>query len=158
MEPNQPRTDEAVFESTIQALQAELTNIAAHLTIDTKARSLYAQEIKSMSDKLRSDAVCRRISWGVAARQAQEARNVIMGVIRERSTPVGRAFAESLKRTGLSLNQLIALKTASLYGKQAIFSRLSESKQNLIYASIVKSAGNSNARVTRAMKNLTHAA
>jgi hypothetical protein len=111
-----------------------------------------------MPDKLRADAVSQRISWAAAARQAQEARNAIMGVIRERSTPVGRAYAESMKRTGLSLNQLVALKTVDLYGKRAIFTLLSEAKQNTVYASIVRSAGNSNARVTRAMKGLTHAA
>jgi hypothetical protein len=119
-------------------------------------RLLYSQEIKRMSDKLRADAIARRITWATAARQAQETRNLIMGIIRTRSTPAGRAFAESRKLKGYSLNQLIALKTIQLYGEQAIFSRLSGAKQNAIYASIVTSAGKSNMYVNRAMRGLTY--
>lgn len=80
-----------------------------------------------------------------------------MGIIRARSTPVGRAFAESMKLKGYSINQLIALKTIELYGEQAIFSRLPSAKQNAIYASIVTSAGKANVHVARAMTGLTYA-
>ena len=62
-----------------------------------------------------------------------------------------------MKKTGYSLNQLVALKTIELHGEHAVFSRLSSAKQNAIYASIVKSAGKSNAHVTRAMANLRYA-
>lgn len=156
MEPSKT-DDEALFERTMRSLEVQITNVGAHLAIDTRARLLYTQEIKHMSEKLRADAISRRITWAVAARQAQETRNLIMGIIRARSTPVGRAFAEHLKIKGYSLNQLIALKTVELYGDQVIFSRLSSTKQNTIYANIVTSAGRSNAHVTRAMKTLTYA-
>lgn len=157
MEPSKPAEDEALFEQTMKSLEAQITNAGAHLEIDTRARKLYAQEIKRMSAKLRADAHARRISWATAAKQAQETRNLIMGIIRSRSTPVGRAFAEGMKRKGYSLNQLVALKTIELYGNQAVFSRLSGAKQNAVYASIVSSAGKSNAYVTRAMAGLTYA-
>lgn len=121
MEPNKTDNDEAIFNSTMKSLEAQITNVGAHLSIDTRARLLYIQEIKNMSDKLRADAISRRISWAAAARQAQETRNLIMGIIRARSTPVGRAFAESMKQKGYSLNQLIALKTVQLNGEQALF-------------------------------------
>lgn len=156
MEPS-TANDEALFESTMKSLQAQISNVAAHITIDTRARRLYNQEIKRMADRLRADAIASRLTWASAARQAQETRNLIMGVIRARSTPVGRAFAESLKLKGYSLNQLIALKTIALHGEQTIFSRLSNTKQNAIYASIVSSAGKSNIHVTRAMTSLTYA-
>lgn len=157
MTTNTLTNDEAVFERIIQSLQAQITNVGAHLTIDTRARLLYVQEIKYMSDKLRVYAKSGRITWAVAARQAQETRNLIMGIIRARSTPVGRAFAEKMKLKGHSLNQLIALKTIEIHGEQAVFSRLSSFKQDVIYAKIVESAGRSNANVTRAMKTLTYA-
>jgi hypothetical protein len=156
MEPRKT-TDEALFEHTMKSLEAQITNAGAHLVIDTRARLLYTQEIKRMSDKLRADAISRRITWAAAARQAQETRNLIMGIIRARSTPVGRAFAQSVKLKGYSLNQLIALKTVELQGEQAVFSRLSSAKQNAIYASVVASAGRSNLRVTRAMTGLAYA-
>ncbi|SHN44169.1 hypothetical protein SAMN05192549_12064 [Duganella sacchari] len=157
MEPNKTDKDEAIFNSTMKSLEAQITNVGAHLSIDTRARLLYIQEIKNMSDKLRADAISHRISWAAAARQAQETRNLIMGIIRARSTPVGRAFAESMKQKGYSLNQLIALKTVQLNGEQALFSRLSITKQNAVYASIVTSAGRSNAYVSRAMAGAAYA-
>lgn len=157
MEPSAPNDDEALFDSTIKSLEAQVSNVGAHIALDTRARFLYAQEIKRMSARLRNDAISRRITWAVAARQAQETRNLIMGIIRARSSPVGRAFAESMKQNGFSLNQLIALKTIKLHGEHAVFSRLSSTKQNVIYASIVASAGKSNAHVTRAMTSLRYA-
>ena len=157
MEPGTSNDDEALFNRTIKSLEAEISNAGAHITIDARARSLYSQEIKRMSTKLRADAMARRITWAAAARQAQETRNLIMEVIRGRSTPVGRAFAESMKKNGYSLNQLIALKTIELHGEHAVFSRLSSAQQNAIYASIVTSAGKSNAYVTRAMTSLRYA-
>ncbi|NVM78869.1 hypothetical protein FHW83_004700 [Duganella sp. SG902] len=157
MEPDTTNEDKLLFERTMKSLEAQISSAGAHLTIDTRARSLYAQEIKNMSEKLRADAIARRITWSAAAREAQETRNLIMGIIRARSTPVGRAFAEHLKQKGYSLNQLIALKTAERHGEHVVFSRLSNAKQNAIYASIVTSAGKSNAVVTRAMARLTYA-
>jgi hypothetical protein len=157
MEPDNTDKDKLLFERTMKLLEAQISSAGAHLTIDTRARSLYTQEIKNMSAKLRADAIARRITWAAAAREAQETRNLIMGIIRARSTPVGRAFAEHLKQNGYSLNQLIALKTTQGHGEHAVFSRLSNAKQNAIYASIVTSAGKSNAVVTRAMVRLTHA-
>jgi len=157
MEPGTSNDDEALFERTIKSLEAEIGNAGAHMAIDARARSLYAQEIRRMSAKLRADATSRRITWAVAARQAQETRNLIMGAFRTHSTPVGRAFAESMKQKGLSLNELIAMKTIGLHGEHAVFSRLSSAKQNAIYASIVTSAGKSNAHVTRAMTGLRYA-
>jgi hypothetical protein len=149
--------DEVLFDRVMRSLESQITNIGAHLTIDSKARFAYMKEIKQMSDRLRADAVARRISWGDAARQAQETRNLIMGLIRARSTPVGRAFAENMKLKGYSLNQLIAVKTLELHGGQAIFSRLSSANQNTIYASIVASAGRSNAHVSRAIRSVAYA-
>ena len=157
MEAKTVSDEEALFEHTIKSLEGQISNIGAHLTIDTQARLLYVQEIKVLSARLRAAAVSGRITWAAAAREAQETRNLIMGVVRARSTPVGRAFAEVLKLKGYSLNQLIAAKTIQLHGENAIFSRLSNAQQNGVYASIVASAGKSNRQVTRAMAGLTYA-
>lgn len=149
--------DEILFENTIRSLEAQITSAGAHLTLDSKARLSYSIEIRRMSNKLRADAIAHRITWAHAAREAQETRNLIMGVIRARSTPVGRAVAQRLKAKGYSLNQLIAEKTIKMHGSQAVFSKLSSTEQNAIYASIVKSAGNSNAEVTRVIARLSYA-
>lgn len=62
MEPSKHTEDEALFERTMASLEAQITNLRAHLAIDTRARLLYTQEIKRMSDRLRADAISRRIT------------------------------------------------------------------------------------------------
>ncbi|WP_229261678.1 hypothetical protein [Duganella margarita] len=52
MKPRKVSDDEALFEQTIKSLESQVTNVGAHLTVDTQARLLYVQEIKQMSDRL----------------------------------------------------------------------------------------------------------
>jgi hypothetical protein len=157
METSRSNDDQVLFESAIKSLELQITNAGVHLTIDSATRLAYAREIKRMSDRLRADAMAHRITWAAAAQRAQETRNVIMGIMRARSTPIGRAFAQHLKTEGYSLNLMIALKTTKLYGKAAVFSRLSSASQNAVYAAVVTSAGKSDPTITRAMAGLSHA-
>lgn len=80
-----------------------------------------------------------------------------MNVIRTRSTPVGLAIAQQMKLQGRSLNELVAKKTQSLYGKGVAFDTLSEDKKNKVFSEIVKSAGKSDPKVTSIMNNLSKA-
>lgn len=141
----------------MRALEAEIANAGAHLEIDSRARQLYVSQVRAMADTLRAEAESGRITWKQAATQAQETRNVIMEVMRGRSTPVGRAVAENLKREGRTLNELIATKLQKLYGKDAVFDRLTPHQQNAVYAEIVKSAGKADPRVTAIMSKLSYA-
>jgi hypothetical protein len=115
------------------------------------------RQIKVMADDLRSQASSGRITWSQAASQAQETRNAIMDIIRSRSTPIGRAMAEQLKREGKTLNELVARKASQLYGPNVNFNHLSSTQQNAVYTEIVKSAGRSNPRVTATMRRLSRA-
>jgi len=157
MEPTKSNDDQALFETAIKSLEAQIANIGAHVTVDSGARLTYAREIGSMADRLRGDVAKGKLTWREAAQQAQRTRNLIMEVSRTRSTPVGRALAQWLKADGYSLNQMIARQTSKLYGDTKLFSRLPEAKQNAIYAEIVTSAGKSNLAVTRAMTRLSYA-
>lgn len=149
--------DRSVFDSIIRALEADIANAGAHLTLDAAARQVYSQRIRAMADELRMQANSGQITWAQAASQAQETRNAIMDVIRGRSTPVGRAMAEQLKREGKTLNELIARKTQQLFGASADFTRLAPAQQNAVYAEIVKSAGKSNPAVSATMRRLSRA-
>lgn len=149
--------DKSAFDSAIQALQLEIANAGAHLTIDSTARQAYSTQVQAMASELRGLATSGRITWAQAAQQAQETRNAIMAVIRNRSTPVGRAIAERLKRQGKTLNELIARKTLQLFGAGADFNRLPPESKNAVFAEIVKSAGQSNETVTATMRKLSRA-
>lgn len=145
------------FEQAIKLLESQTANIGSHLTIDSATRIAYSKEIKTMSNTLRDRAASGKITWSDAARQANETRNLILEVFRARSTAVGRAMAQKLKLRGTSLNHLVASHTAMVHGAQVDFSRLTQSKKNAVYASIVASAGRSNPKVSTAMARLSFA-
>ncbi|MCH8497733.1 MAG: hypothetical protein LAT63_04615 [Marinobacter sp.] len=120
--------DREMFESAIRALEAEIAFIGVHLTVDSSARQLYSRQVSAMASDLRLQATTGRISWRQAAEQAQEARNLIMDIVRSRSTPIGLAIAQRLKSEGKTLNELIAKKSQRLYGRDAVFDRLTVSQ------------------------------
>ncbi len=150
-------SDKSLFEQSIRALEAEIANAGAHMMIDASARQLYARQIAAMADQLRLDAANGRITWAKAAETAQETRNIIMEIMRGRSTPVGRAISEQLKSEGRTLNELVARKASQLYGEGVDFNRLSTQQQNAIYGEIVKSAGKSNPRINAAARHFSTA-
>lgn len=143
------------FDSAINALQGDVSAVAARLTIDPRLRLEYSRRIKEMSADLRAKATAGVISWEKAAQEAQQTRNLIMEMVRARSTPLGRAMAEQLKSEGKTLNELVAKKAKSLFGSQANFNSLSEVQKNQIYAGIVESAGKSNPQVNMKMMQLS---
>jgi hypothetical protein len=151
------QSDREVFESSVRALEAEIVNAGVHMTIDAEARRTYTRLIREMANELRTAAESGRITWSQAAEQAQQTRNVVMELVRGRSTPIGRALAEQLKREGRTLNELIARKTRQMYGSGVEFRRLSSADQNAVYAEIVKSAGKSNPRITATMRHVSRA-
>jgi hypothetical protein len=148
--------DKKLFEQSIKALETQLANVGAHVTIDSSTRLAYAREIKLMARKLEADALAGKISWGDAAKQAQETRNLIMEIFRRQSTPVGRAMAQKFKVSGYSLNELVARHTSLHYGKEAMFKNLTSGKKDKVYASIVKSAGKSNQKISAALSRLSY--
>ena len=155
--PEKNVEEKKAFEQAVKLLEGQIANVGAHLTIDTATRIAYSREIKTMSNRLRERATCGKISWNDAAKEANETRNLILEIFRSRSTAVGRAMAQKLKIRGTSLNHLVAGHTVLVHGAQTDFSRLTQSKKNAVYASIVASAGRSNPKVNTAMTRLSFA-
>ncbi|MDI9220278.1 hypothetical protein QMZ30_05130 [Pantoea sp. EA-12] len=145
------------FDEAISALQGDISTAAARLSIDPRLRIEYSKLIKKMADDLQSRANMGLITWEKAAQEAHETRNVIMDMIRGRSTPLGRAMAEQMKMSGKTLNALIAKKATELYGAKVHFNQLSSSQQDRVYAAIVESAGKSNPRINLRMMQLSRA-
>lgn len=145
------------FDEVISAFQGDLSAAAARLSVDPRLRLEYSRRIKEMAADLTSRANRGFITWQQAAREAQETRNLIMEMIRSRSTPLGRAMAEQIKSSGKTLNELVAKKATSLFGQQTSFAALTEAQKNQVYAAIVESAGKSNPRVNLKMQRLSRA-
>lgn len=143
------------FEAALNALQGDISAAAARLSIDPRLRLEYSNRIKDMAEDLRTRANIGVISWEQAAKEAQETRNLIMDLVRSRSTPLGRAMAEQMKSSGKTLNELVAKKAISLFGPRTNFNTLSQAQKNQVYASIVESAGKSNPQVNLRMLKLS---
>ncbi len=144
--------DQQAFESAMQALEASVLNIGAHAHVDSGVRLLYSSRIKELSNDLRAAAMRGDKTWKQAATEANLVRNNVMESLRGKSTPLGRALAESLKREGKTLNTLVAEKTAQLFGPGANFSNLTDHQKNQVYAKVVDSAGKSRPSVNKAMR------
>lgn len=146
-----------VFESAYSLLHAEIANAGAHAAIDGATRAQYDQLLRQFRAEIQQRVAAGQISWREAAEEAQGIRNHVMELVRKRSTPVGRAYAESIKREGKSLNDLIAKKTVDLHGPKADFSKLSGAEKNKIFAAVVESSGKSNPRITATMRGISRA-
>lgn len=144
--------DRQLFNSAIQALEAQLVNVGMHAHIDSQVRLTYATRIKAMSSELRAAATRGDITWRQAATEANLVRNSVMESLRGKSTPLGRSIAEYLKKEGKTLNGLIAEKSEGLFGKGTQFDSLPDAKKNQVYAKIVESAGKSRPSVNKAMR------
>ncbi len=48
--------DRIAFEDVVQSLETQVANLGAHLTIDSRARMIYACEIRNMAEQLRDNA------------------------------------------------------------------------------------------------------
>lgn len=149
--------DRRLFDSARQALEAEIANVGTHGAIDGATRLAYARQVRAAADELAAQAAAGRIGWREAAEQAHGLRHSVMEIMRGRSTPVGRAFAEWLKSEGLTLNELIARYTVRLHGAGADFNALSAAQKEAVYAEIVAAAGRANPRVTAWMRGASRA-
>lgn len=148
--------DDEIFENAIKSLESTAASAGVHLHIDSTARRLYAREIKILSDRLRAEVASGKLTWAQAAEQAQATRNIIMQLIRSRTTPVALAVAQRSKPNGRNLNALIAEKTQKLFGRNANFTNLSPARQNNVFAEIVASAGRSDSNFTRNLRRLSY--
>ena len=151
-------SDKKLFEDAIEALRSQVLSASVHVTMDSQARLMYMEQIGEMSRELRQQVALGKLSWKQAAEQAQEARNLIMEVMRGKSTPVGRAIAEKTKRHGRTLNDVIARNTQKLFGNGANFNNLPSSSKEAVYAEVVKSAGKSDPVMTNRIQRLAPAA
>jgi len=124
--------EQRLFESAVNALRTEIANVGTHLAIDGTTRAIYDRQILAMATDLRRKAQQGQITWAQAAAEANTVRNRVMETLRSRSTPVGRALAQSIKSQGRTLNELVARKTLKRFGSDANFNTLSKTQQNQV--------------------------
>lgn len=145
--------EKALFDNTVAGLRGDVSTLGVVLEWDAQVRRSYQVNIEAMVADMRLRVSRGQLTWKAAAKEAQEARNEIMGVLRSRSTSLGRATAEALKSEGRTLNQLIAHYTIKMHGPKALFEGLSDAEKSAVYAEIVAAAARSNPRVNIYMRS-----
>lgn len=89
-----PSDDREAFDRLIQTIESEITTAASFMSRDSSVRVMYSIEIREMSRELSLKVTRREINWAQAAQEANMARNDVLNIMRNRSTPIGRAYAE----------------------------------------------------------------
>ena len=136
-------------QEAITLIEAELDSFGYQLHHDSKIRAGYNSWIKKEMDQIKSDARRKVFNWEIAARKANEVRNQVMKILRDKSHPVGRAFAESLKKDGVTLNQMIARKMVERGWESIPFGELKPVQKERIYKEVVISAAKSRPSVNK---------
>jgi len=154
------KDDRALFDAAIDALHGDVAAAAAIITNDAHVRSLYQIKVTEAARALERQALSGEITWDAASRKANLLRNDIMELMRGRTSPVGTALAEFMKKEGLTRETLIPKYAARLFkeGKISgtVFSELSKVDQDKVYAEIVKAAGRSSPKVNAALLKWRH--
>lgn len=125
--------DRMRFAQAVDALRTDVAIAGGHMAIDGATRAKYDALIKRFSADIRTKAEAETLSWRNAAEEAVNIRNTTMELLRGRSTPIGRAIAEKLKRHGKTLNELIAEKSVKLFGPSADFTRFDSQQRNRVF-------------------------
>lgn len=146
------QADEKAFEAAIAALKADVTAAGATVIYDAHVRKLYQQKIFQYVENLRARVRSGQLTWREAAEEANQTRNATMELLRVRSSPAGRSFAEFLKSEGKTLDELLARYTRKLFGDSADFLKLTKGEQEQVYAEVVAAAARSNPRVNMWMR------
>ena len=150
--------DWEAFENEARVFLAEGTALSAQVIHDARVRTAYQQQIRATVNELRARAQAGRITWSQAAQEAHRLRNETLGVLRGRSSPIGRAIAEMLKSEGVTLEALLARYTTRLFGPNARFDRLNPAQKQQVHAAIVEAAGRARPSVNRYLRYGSRAA
>jgi len=139
--------DRRLFEHGAEELQAWVNSFLAATNWDVNVRNEYQTSIRAAVGKMRDRALLGEITWQAAAEQLQQTRNDLMQLMRTKSSPIGLAVAEFLKKEGKTLNDLIGRYAVKRHGKDVEFDLLSQAQKDAIYADIVDAAARSNVSV-----------
>jgi hypothetical protein len=138
-------SDRSNAERAVQAMQSEAFNFASRFINDAAVRRNYLQTVQRYSQDILERGRRGQITWRAAAEEANVMRNSILDVSRLRSSDIGRATAERLKASGLSLDELLERYAQRRYRRG--FQALSAAERNAVFVEIVEASGRARASV-----------
>lgn len=145
--PEGEYTHYKAFEQALSALEAEAFNFGHRFIHDAPVRARYLARIAEMSREMTERLRRGELGAYEAAREAVDLRNALMEMSRLQSSDVGRAYAESLKKTGRTLADRCQHYARQLFSSD--FTHLTPGQQNQVYQAVVQGAGRDLPAVTR---------
>jgi hypothetical protein len=142
-----------VAEEAIKLFETEAFNFALRMTNDTKVRIRYIQKARMLSEEYLSKIASKQITPYQAATEVNALRNEIMELARRQSSDIGKAYAQSLKATGRTLNDLCNYYAKMLFNTE--FSKLLKPQQERVYQEIVKAAAKTRPGVNAKLTNIS---
>jgi hypothetical protein len=157
MAPTQDR--DAELRAALTQMEQTANNVALRIASAASVRQRYLREIKEMSDSIWQAYKAGELSPAAGAQIANGMRNEILNMSRAYDMDWGRAYAQKLKKTGLSLDQVVHYIMNNKEGFKErfagkTFSSLSDADKGLIYEEVIRSAGRDRGRVTAAIPRL----
>ena len=139
------------LDRALELLRVEALNFGNRFIRDAQVRSGYLAETERLAREIRVEVAAGRITPSEGAAIANATRNDIMEAARLRSSDLGRAQAEALKKTGKTLPELQELYAKKLFGRS--FDNLAQSQKNRVFLEIIDASGRPrpqvNAKVAR---------
>ncbi len=151
--PLSPSTANMELEVALTTLNSEAVSFGARFIRDGKVRAGYIEEVRRYSQQILAEVHAGRLSPSDAARQANEVRNEIMEAARLKSSDIGRAKAEALKKVGKSLEELQEHYAKTKFNRP--FGQLAQQQKNAVYLEIVAASGRPNLKVSAGATRLT---
>ncbi len=149
---NQEHELEGPLRQAIDLFEAAASRFATDAIRDARLRQIYMSNIQRISREVRAEVDAGRVSVVDGAKFCQRMRNQIMAETRAVSSAQGRAYAESLKEEGRTLEWLLDKHARTLFRRP--FSELSDSERAKAYYSVVESAGRDSVRVSTLTQRL----
>lgn len=148
-------TNRAFLDQELASLEITASNFSARFIPDGRVRMQYMRAARQFSEDLSAQVERGSLTPEAAARQANEARNVVLNAMRGKSSDIGSAAARLIKREGPTLSEVEAKYAKERYGRP--FDQLSPPQRNEVWRHIVQRAGQENPKVSSAARWLGRA-
>ncbi len=144
--PNATPAEKELYKA-VDVMRAELTNFGYRGIQVENVRADYLRSIKDTSDEILEMVKSGQISPEEGASRASKMRNVIVELNRGKDSELGRAIAESLKKEGKTLDEL--LETYSGKRFKQTFSVLPQAEKDAVFLDVVMAAGRDRSSVSK---------
>jgi hypothetical protein len=144
--------ESSTLDKALTVLKADAVNFSTRFIPDYQVRRQYIATIEKFANETLAAVNSGELTPKAAERIVQTMRNEIMEWARFRSSDIGRAYAQSLKAAGLTLEQLHEKYAQKLF--QRTYTALAEAEQNQVALAIVEAAGRARPGVLQTARRL----